>query len=326
MRGRADVSGIHGHHDQFAATRESSGSRVTSSERYVRPFTTRGDSEGKSWFYEKNGRRVLHLDDGRYWRAPRPRPRPNRRRRRREGKSIVQAALHVTDAPQSPTTDAEVVILVLQRSLRNAISREKKKEAAMAEVTEKLEMTEAKLRRAERKRKETKLAHNTELEAATVKLKKAQRKLVEVQQQHTAELSANEEKLAKAQRKIRKLQARLDDTQPQPNKEAEPDALDLYWIALQAAEEAEEAAAKKRAEAATTMRLWIQRLWFRFRRLWWANAWFIRLYVVVSFIIAFYIWWKMSVIIAGVFLLGMYKLATASSQSDHLQDATETFS
>jgi len=291
MRGRADVSGIHGHHDQFAATRESSGSRVTSSERYVRPFTTRGDSEGKSWFYEKNGRRVLHLDDGRYWRAPRPRPRPNRRRRRREGKSIVQAALHVTDAPQSPTTDAEVVILVLQRSLRNAISREKKKEAAMAEVTEKLEMTEAKLRRAERKRKETKLAHNTELEAATVKLKKAQRKLVEVQQQHTAELSANEEKLAKAQRKIRKLQARLDDTQPQPNKEAEPNARSEMKFCSGVLDYA-------------TMRL-------RFRRLWWTNAWFICLCIAVSFIIAFYIWWKTSVIIAGVFLLGMHYLASA---------------
>jgi len=219
MRGRADVSGLHDHHGRFAATRETSESRVTSGERYVRPFTTRGDSEGKSWFYEKNGRRVLHLDDGRYWRAPRPRPRPNRRKRRRESKSIIKAALQVTDAPQSPTTDAEVVILVLQRSLRNAISREKNKEVAMAEVNEKLEMAEAKLQRARNKRKETKVTHDTELEAAARKLKKAQRKLEEVQQQHTAELSASKEKLVKAQQRNRKLQETLDDTQPQPNKE-----------------------------------------------------------------------------------------------------------
>lgn len=219
MRSRADVSGLHDHHGRFAATRENSGSRVTSGERYARPFTTRGDSEGKSWFYEKNGRRVLHLDDGRYWRAPRPRPRPNRRKRRRESKSIIKAALQVTDAPKSPTTDAEVVILVLQRSLRNAISREKNKEVAMAEVNEKLEMAEAKLQRARNKRKETKVTHETELEAAARKLKKAQRKLEEVQQQHTAELSASKEKLVKAQQRNRKLQETLDDTQPQPNKE-----------------------------------------------------------------------------------------------------------
>jgi len=204
---RAGDGGIHGLHDQSAATRDGSASRVTSSERYTRPFTTKGNGEGKSWFYEKNGRRVLHLRDGRYWRAPRPRPRPNRRKRRRESKNIVQAALHAKSAPVHG--NAEEAIIVLQRSLQNALSREKNKEAAMKEVTKKLEMTEAKLRKAERQRQETQIAHNELEDATAVKLKKAHRKLEKTQQQHAAELRAREEKLDEAQRKIRKLQDTL---------------------------------------------------------------------------------------------------------------------
>ena len=85
--------------------------------------------EGGTWFQERNGRKVLKLKLGssgcqKYWRAPRPRPRPHRRRRRRQAKKIVQAALgHQEAASAVPAAEAEMVILVLQKSLRSALHR-----------------------------------------------------------------------------------------------------------------------------------------------------------------------------------------------------------
>jgi len=127
-----------------------------------------------------------HLCDGRYWRAPRPRPKPHRRKRRKEKKTILQAALH-KDSAAAVHSNAEEVIFVLQQSLRKALSVDKNKKAE--QVTEKLKMAKAKLRRAERKHQDTQ---------------------IKTQKQHAAELSSRDKKLDDAQRKIRKLQEKLN--------------------------------------------------------------------------------------------------------------------
>jgi len=101
---------------------------------WLQPSTATGEGEGKNWFYEKNGRRVLKLQQGGYWRAPRPRP--NRRLRRRRAGAILQAALAQDKPLTLPTTDTAEVIQVLQRSLQNALARER----AQAELLERTKM------------------------------------------------------------------------------------------------------------------------------------------------------------------------------------------
>jgi hypothetical protein len=155
-------------------------SHVTSWQR-TRPLTSRGKEEGGQWFREKSGRRVLKLrlesscHRQRYWRAPRPRLRPHRRRQRRQDMETLQAALpRHTTSRTAASTDAELVIQVLQRSLCTALQR--------AQVAEKSAATAKKILRAVQPHVGPELEllfaeHNEEVQALTDKLERAGRKL-----------------------------------------------------------------------------------------------------------------------------------------------------
>ena len=67
----------------------------------------------------------------RWWRPPKPRPRPNRRRKRRVKQAIMASLDTGGQVSAAPGAEADIVIRVLQESLRKAILRAEAAEAKL---------------------------------------------------------------------------------------------------------------------------------------------------------------------------------------------------
>ena len=85
----------------------------------------RGERKGKA----------IQLGQGyrqpRWWRPPKPRPRPNRRRKRRVKQAIMASLDTGGQVSAAPRAEADIVIRVLQESLRKAILRAEAAEAKL---------------------------------------------------------------------------------------------------------------------------------------------------------------------------------------------------